>query len=48
MKNEEISSFRILNSSFSRLPVNLNALLRQRRVEGDRIEYKANERRNGK
>jgi ATP-dependent DNA helicase RecG len=25
----------------SKLPVNLNALLRQRRVEGDRIEYKA-------
>ena len=25
----------------STLPINLNALLRQRRVEGDRIEYKA-------
>ena len=25
----------------SKLPVNLNALLRQRRVEGERIEYKA-------
>ena len=25
----------------SKLPINLNALLRQRTVEGDRIEYKA-------
>jgi ATP-dependent DNA helicase RecG len=25
----------------SKLPINLNALMRQRTVEGDRIEYKA-------